>query len=89
MSRAGRCGGPSAQPSELCTPWRSLAAAGLVAPTQVLGEVVHDGEALDALSVPSARDPSADKPVVLPEGLRVGSSLRVFDDSGLIDAHLP
>src|ERR671931_265359 len=43
----------------------------------------------EALRVPSARDPSTDNLVVLPDRLRAGSSLRVFDDSGLIDALLP
>ena len=74
---------------ELCAPWRPLDAAGQVAPTQLLGEVIRDDGSIEALRVPSARDRSTDNLVVLPDCLRDGSSLRVFDDSGLIDAHLP
>src|ERR687883_634413 len=69
-------------PDELCAPWRPLNAAGQVAPTQLLGEVIRDDGRIDALRVPSARDPSTDNLVVFPDRLRAGSSLRVFDDSG-------
>ena len=75
--------------NELCAPWRPLNATGQVAPTQLLGEVIHDDGRIEALRVPSARDPLTDNLVVFPDRLRAGSSLRVFDDSGLIDAHLP
>jgi RES domain-containing protein len=43
---------------ELCAPWRPLNAAGLVAPTQLLGEVLRDDGSIEAVRVPSARDPS-------------------------------
>jgi RES domain-containing protein len=75
--------------AELCAPWRALNAAGLSAPTQLLGSVVHELSAIEALRVPSARDPSTDNLVVLPNRLHSSSTLRVFDDSGLIDARLP
>ncbi len=75
--------------AELRAPWRPLNAAGEVAPTQVLGEVVHEHPGIEALRVPSAREPSTDNLVVFPDRLQGGSGLRVFDDSGLIDAHLP
>jgi RES domain-containing protein len=74
---------------ELCAPWRPVNAAGQVAPTQLLGEVIHDDGSAEALRAPSARDPSTENLAVFPDRLRAGSSLRVFDDSGLIDAHLP
>jgi RES domain-containing protein len=74
---------------ELCAPWRPLNAAGQVAPTQLLGEVIRDDGSIEALRVPSARDPSTDNLVIFPDRLCAGSSLRVFDDSGLIDAQLP
>ncbi len=74
---------------ELCAPWRSANAASQVTPTQLLGEVVHAHAAIEALRVPSARDSSTENLVVLPDRLHDGSSLRVFDDSGLIDAHVP
>ena len=74
---------------ELCAPWRALNAAGLPAATQVLGNVVHDLAVIEALRVPSARDPSIDNLVIFPDRLRSTSMVRVFDDSGLIDARLP
>src|ERR671933_1368910 len=40
---------------ELCAPWRPLNAAGQVAPTQLLGEVIRDDGRIEALRVPSAR----------------------------------
>jgi hypothetical protein len=67
----------------------ALVAAVQRLPTQLLGEVIRDDGRIDALRVPSARDPSTDNLVVLPDRLRAGSPLRVFDDSGLIEAHLP
>jgi RES domain-containing protein len=75
--------------AELCAPWRSLNAAGLLAPTQTLGSVVHELGGLEALRVPSARDPSTDNLIIFPDRLRSPSTVRVFDDSGLIDARLP
>jgi RES domain len=75
--------------AELCAPWRALNTAGLPAPTQVLGRVVHNLASTEALRVASARDPSTDNLVILPDRLQPASAVRVFDDSGLIDAHLP
>jgi len=74
---------------ELCAPWGALNAAGLSAPTQLLGGVVHELAVIEALRVPSARDPATDNLVIFPVRLRSSSTLRVFDDSGLIDARLP
>src|SRR5438270_1647975 len=74
---------------ELCAPWRPLNPAGQVAPTQLLGEVIRDDGSIEALRVPSARVPSTENLVIFPDRLCAGSSLRVFDDSGLIDAQLP
>jgi hypothetical protein len=75
--------------AELCAPWRALNAAGLPAPTQVLGGVVHELSSIEAMRVPSARDPSTVNLVILPDRLSAASLVRVFDDSGLIDARLP
>jgi len=74
---------------ELCAAWRPLSAAGHVAPTQLLGEVIHENTIIEALRVPSARDPATDNLVVFPDRPSAVSSVRVFDDSGLIDAQLP
>ena len=75
--------------AELSAPWRTLNAAGTIAPTQLLGSVVHELAVIEALRVPSARDPSTDNVVIFPDRLRSTSTVRVFDDSGLIDARLP
>lgn len=44
---------------------------------------------LEALRAPSAKDPSATNLVIFPDALQPASTLRVFDDSGFIDASLP
>jgi RES domain-containing protein len=75
--------------AELSAPWRTLNAAGATAPTQLLGSVVHELSVIEALRVPSARDPATDNVVIFPDRLRSTSTVRVFDDSGLIDARLP
>ena len=75
--------------AELSAPWRALNAAGTTAPTQLLGSVVHELSVIEALRVPSARDPATDNVVIFPDRLRSTSTVRVFDDSGLIDARLP
>jgi RES domain-containing protein len=74
---------------ELCAPWRALNAAGLSAPTQLLGGVVHELAVIEALRVLSARDPATDNLVIFPARVRSSSTVRVFDDSGLIEARLP
>ena len=74
---------------ELCAPWRTLNASGVPAPTQILGQVLHGQGSIEALRVPSARDPATDNLVIFPDRLQAGSTVRVFDDSGVIDAHLP
>ena len=63
-------------------------AGGRVAPTQALGTVAYDQGRFEALRVPSAQDPKASNLVVFPDRLRPGSQVRVYDDSGLIDATL-
>jgi hypothetical protein len=70
--------------AESCAAWRPLNATTLLAPTQVLGGVVHDMALVEALRVPSARDPAMDNIVIFPDRLRSTSTVRVFDDSGLI-----
>ena len=74
---------------ELCAPWRPLNAEGLPAPTQELGAAIRARGEVEALKAPSARDRTAHNLVVFPERLESGSTIRVYDDSGLIDAHLP
>ncbi len=74
---------------ELCAPWRPINAAGELAPTQLLGEVIHEHPLIEALRVVSALDRSATNLVVFPDRLLPSSLVHVFDDSGLINAHLP
>ena len=75
--------------SELIAPWRPLNAEGTVASTQALGTAAYNLQSIEALKVPSARDPNIYNLVVFVNRLRVNSSLRVYDDSGIIDAQLP
>jgi hypothetical protein len=60
-----------------------------VAPTQVLGVAVYNLQNVEAIKVPSARDPKAYNLVVFPDRLAGSSFLQVYDDSGTIDARLP
>lgn len=46
-------------------------------------------DSIEALKVPSARDESYHNLVVFADRLSTNSSLRVYDDSGIIDAQLP
>jgi hypothetical protein len=64
--------------AELCGPWRDHKAAGLAVPTQVLGGVVHELGSIEALRAPSARDPSTDNLVIIPDRLQPSSAVRVF-----------
>ena len=74
---------------ELCAPWRPHNVAGRLAPTQALGGAIYAAGQIEALKVPSARDRTAHNVVVLPDRLSPVSAVRVYDDSGIIDAHLP
>lgn len=74
---------------ELTGSWLALNARGQLAPTQALGAAADEHGAVEALRVPSAQDPRAANLVVFPGRLRPSSRVRVYDDSGLIDAALP
>ena len=73
---------------ELTGSWLAMNAAGHLASTQALGATVYDLKTVEALRVPSAQDPQATNLVIFPDRLRQGSQVRVYDDSGLIDARL-
>jgi hypothetical protein len=60
-----------------------------LAPTQILGEAAYSLSSIEALKVPSARDPDNYNLVVFPDRLLANSFLRVYDDSGTIKAQLP
>lgn len=75
-------------PRELTAPWVLEQSRSGSAPTQRLGLAVAEA-GIEALRVPSAKNPSAANLVIYPKVLQPHSSLRVFDDSGFIDAQLP
>lgn len=64
-------------------------AQGQIAPTQILGETAYNLQNIEALKVPSARDPNTYNLVIFPDRLTNNSLLRVYDDSGTINAQLP
>ena len=74
---------------ELIAPWRPINAQGIIAPTQMLGSAAYERRSIEALKVPSARDSSTVNLVVFADRLLGNSSLRVYDDSGIIDAQIP
>ncbi|WP_071925507.1 RES family NAD+ phosphorylase [Chroococcidiopsis thermalis] len=57
--------------------------------TQTLGSAAYNLQSIEAIKVPSARDPNTYNLVVFVNRLSDNSSLRVYDDSGIIDARLP
>lgn len=73
---------------ELTGSWLVMNAEGLTAPTQELGSAAHTTGIIEALYVPSAQDPRAANLVIFPDRLQATSRVRVYDDSGLIDAWL-
>lgn len=73
----------------LTEPWRELLRQGEVPLTHKLGRICFERGDIEALLVPSAKNPETWNLAVFPDRLVEGSSLRVFDDSGMIDAHLP
>ena len=73
---------------ELTGSWLVMNVNGQTAPTQLLGAAGYAHGSFEALRVPSAQDPQATNLVIFPDRLRVESRVRVYDDSGLIDATL-
>ena len=73
---------------ELTGSWLALNALGQTAPTQALGVAAHGQGTIEALRAPSAQDPRAANLIIFPDRLRQDSQVRVYDDSGLIDATL-
>lgn len=74
---------------ELTGNWRLMNALGQTAPTQSLGETAYNLQTIEALKVPSARDPNTYNLVIFPERLNPNSYLKVYDDSGTINAQIP
>ena len=75
---------------ELLLPWRAKHLIdGTIAATQFLGTAAHTLGTIQALRVPSVRDPKTSNLIVFPERLKEPSFIRVYDDSGMINAKLP
>lgn len=77
------------QLSDITTPWRDSLRRGERPVTHTLGRLAHERGDIEALLFPSAKNPETFNLAVFPDRLLKGSSLRVFDDSGMIDARLP
>ena len=73
---------------ELTAPWLLKQTGASFAPTQQLGLAVA-ASGVEALMSSSSKNPDAANLVIYPHNLLQGSSLRVFDESGFIDATLP
>jgi hypothetical protein len=73
----------------LTEPWRGRLRRGEIPLTHELGRVCFERGDIEALLVPSAKNPEVRNLAVFPDRLAEGSSLRVFDDSGMIAAHPP
>jgi RES domain-containing protein len=71
---------------ELIGEWLPITLAGGIAQTQQLGSTAHDLETIEGLLVPSSQDPRASNLAMFPDRMKVGSSLRVYDESGTVDA---
>lgn len=74
---------------ELTGNWLIMSMSGQIAPTQSLGEAAYNLQTIEALKVPSARDPNSHNLIVFPDRLSTNNFLRVYDDSGTINAQLP
>ena len=75
--------------ADLMLPWRDRLWCGEMPVTHTLGSLAYARGDVEALLVPSAKNPETFNLAVFPDRVRAGSSLRVFDDSGMIDARLP
>ncbi len=74
---------------EVIAPWREDLRRNQTPVTHVIGRVSFERGDVEALLVPSAKNPATLNLAVFPDRLLEGSSLRVFDDSGIIDTRLP
>ena len=70
-------------------PWRESLRRNQTSVTHEIGLISFERGDVEALLVPSAKNPATSNLVVFPDRLMKGSALRVFDDSGIIDARLP
>lgn len=73
----------------LTSPWRDSLRRGETPVTHRLGTLAYERGDVEALLFPSTKNPATLNLAVLPDRLTEGSSLRVFDDSGMIEARMP
>ena len=74
---------------DIIGPWRESLRRNQTPVTHQIGRISFERGDVEALLVPSAKNPATSNLVVFPDRLLKGSALRVFDDSGIIDARLP
>lgn len=74
---------------EVVAPWCESLRQNQTPVTHQIGQVGFERGDVEALLVPSAKDSAAFNLAVFPDRLVKGSSLRVFDDSGMIAVRLP
>ena len=72
--------------SDIISPWRDSLRRGETPVTHTLSTLAYKRGDVEALLFPSAKNPETLNLAVFPDRLGEGSSLRVFDDSGMIDA---
>jgi RES domain-containing protein len=75
--------------ADITASWREKLRRSETPVTHVIGRSTFERGDVEALLVPSAKNPKMQNLAVFPDRLLEGSSLRVFDDSGMIDARLP
>lgn len=74
---------------DVTAPWRESLRRGQTPVTHEVGRISFERGDVEALLVPSAKNPVTQNLAVFPDSLVKGSFIRVFDDSGIIDAQLP
>ena len=74
---------------EVTAPWRESLRRDQMPTTHVIGHISFERGDVEALLVPSAKGPATLNLAVFPDRLLKGSSPRIFDDSGIINARLP
>ena len=74
---------------DVTAPWRESLRRKQTPVTHEIGRISFERGDVEALLAPSAKNPTTSNLAVFPDRLIEGSALRVFDDSGIIDARLP
>lgn len=75
--------------ADITAPWRESLRRNTTPVTHEIGRLGFERGDVEALLTPSAKNPASSNLALFPDRLMEGSSLRVFDDSDMIDARLP